>query len=108
MLTKRISKRVSTPQKHSTVPEEIACIDKFPRPGQARLFCKAAPPQRAIVISSTRLDVSVAGFGANGPYAKYNDVISRSGNLDCSAESSAVLGRIGDDVIGGKQTEHRI
>src|SRR5258708_32067749 len=100
MLMECISKRVSTPQKHSAVPEEIARIDKFPRPGQVWLFCKSAHTQRAIMISSARLDVSVAGFRASGPYAKYNDVISRSGNLDCSAESSAVLGRTSDDVIG--------
>src|SRR6267154_783123 len=108
MLTECTSKRVSTPQKHSAIPEEISCIDKFPRPGQVRLFSKSAHAQRAIMISSARLDVSVAGFRASGPYAKHHDVISRSGDLDCLAESSAVLGRISDDVIGGKQTEHRI
>src|SRR6266853_5420043 len=108
MLTERISKRLSTPQKHPTVPEEIARINKFPCPGQVRLFCKSTHSQRAITIFSARLNVSVACFRASGPDAKHHDVVSRCGDLDCSADSSAVLGLISDDVSGGKQTEHRI
>ncbi len=60
------------------------------------------------MIRSPRLNVSVAGFGASRADAEHNDVVSRGGGLDPSAESRAILGRVGDDVIRGKQAEHRI
>ncbi len=60
------------------------------------------------MIGCTGLDVAVAGFGASRTDAEHHDVFSRPGDLNSSAESSAVLRKVGDDVVGGKQTKHRI
>ena len=60
------------------------------------------------MIGRTGLNIAVAGFWASRADAEHNDIFSRRGNLDSFVESSAVLGGIGDDVIGGKKTDHRI
>ena len=76
---------------------------------EIRLFGEAADAQRAVRrIRRTGLDISVAGFGASRADAEHNDVFSGSGDLDSPAESRAILSRIGDDVIGGKQAKHRL
>src|SRR5580704_15973285 len=86
----------------------MARFEKPPGQAEIRLFGEAADAQRAIVIRRTGLDIAIAGLGASRADAEHNHVFSDSGNLDSSAESSPVLGRTGDDVIGGKQTEHRL
>src|ERR1019366_6094032 len=108
MLEQRVRERVGAPQEHAAVPEVVARVEKLPGSGEIRLFGEAAHAQEALLIGRTSFDISVAGFGASRADAEHNDVFSRGGNLDSCAESSAVLGRVGDDVIGGKQTEHRI
>src|SRR5258707_3182716 len=86
----------------------MARVEKPPGQAEIRLFGESADAQRAMVIRRTGLDIAIAGFGASWADAEHNDIFSRNGDLDSSAESRAVLGRMGNALMEGKQTDHRL
>src|ERR1700674_4798461 len=120
MLAQRVRECVGAPEKHAAVPEVVARVEKLPGQAKIRLLREAAHAQRQSPLAIERallgrsslgrtgFNIAIAGFGASRADAEHNDVFSRCGNLDSFGESSAVLGGVVDDVIGGKQTKHRL
>ena len=59
-----------------------------------------------VFLGNARLDVTVTRFRTRRTDAKNHDIFPGGGNFNSSGQSFAVSSWLGDDVVGGKKSEH--
>ena len=97
------------PQKHARVPVVVARGHKLLGAVLVGLLDKAAHVQGGVVPGVVAgLDVAVAGFGAGGLNAQHHDVVAGGGHGNALLQGLEEARLVGDDVVGGKDAQHRI
>jgi len=93
------------PQKHSAVPEVIACSQELRRPASVGFLSEAPDAQNISVECGACLDIAVASFRPGGVNSEDHDVLPRNREVNPPGQDLTESLLVRDHVIGRKQAD---